>query len=247
MKRVRREGTVRVEDAEIYFRVVGEGRPLVLLHGNGEDHTAFRAQIQRFRGEYQLVLIDSRGHGKSSLGCRGLNFSLMANDILQVLNYLGIEAPVILGFSDGANLALQYAVLYPKRLSALIAVSGNWSPRGMKFWFYQGVKWMYFWWRLAAHFHWKARCKKELYGLMALHPKLTEEELKGITVPALVIAADKDMIRESHTRKLAGLLPDARLKIIKNANHMSIYGRPEAYNLVIHRFLQDLEKKDDAL
>lgn len=183
---------------------------------------------------------------ENRLWAAGAYLSLMANDILQVLNYLEIEAPVILGFSDGANLALQYAVLYPGRLSALIAVSGNWIPRGMKFWFYQGVKWMHLWWSLAAHFHWKARSKKELYGLMAFHPKLTEEELKGIPVPALVIAADKDMIRESHTRKLAELLPDARLKIIKNANHMSIYGRPEAYNVVIHRFLRELEKKDDA-
>jgi pimeloyl-ACP methyl ester carboxylesterase len=267
-KKVRKEGTVHVTDADIYYRVVGKGRPVVLLHGNGENHTAFRAQIQDFAGEYQLILIDSRGHGRSSLGYQGLRFPVMANDILQVLNALEVEDPVILGFSDGANLALQFAVLYPERMKALVLVSGNWRPQGMKFWFCQSVKLAYAWWSLAARFHWKARLthrasrdacpaggrtfrtskyNKELYGLMAWQPRLKAEEIKEIKVPVLVMAADKDMIKESHTKQLAGLLPDARLKIVKNANHMSIYEKPAAYNRIIYKFLKQLDQKNDAV
>ena len=82
---------------------------------------------------------------------------------------------------------------------------------------------------------------------MAWQPRLKAEEIKEIKVPVLVMAADKDMIKESHTKELAGLLPDARLKIVKNANHMSIYEKPAAYNRIIYKFLKQLDQKNDAV
>lgn len=247
MKVIDKEGTVIVNGAKIYYRTVGKGVPLVMLHGNGEDHKAFKNQISFFKNEYRLILIDSRGHGKSAAGEQELNFKLMAYDVLKILDNLDVTKAVFLGFSDGANLAIQFTVCYPQRVKALIAVSGNIRPEGLKQWFYWLTNLQYRFLSIMSKRNHSLLLKKQLVGLMALHPHLTKKELKKISVPALILAGEKDIIRRSHTQEIASCIKGARLCIIPKANHMSIYENPMSYNWRIKDFLRESKVKMDSL
>lgn len=236
---MKNEGWVRSQDADIYYRLTGQGKPMVMLHGNGESHKDLTEQIRYFKTMYQLILIDSRGHGNSSLGFQGLNFEIMAKDVAAVLNYLKIEQAIFLGFSDGANLAIQFAFTYPQYVRALIAVSGNLYPKGLKTRFYLSIYIPYIIWCLLGSFHWKARHKKSLYGLMVRYPHMNQENLAVITAPTLILAGETDMIKESHTKLIGEMIHDSQVVIIPKAGHMGFYKKPLSYNHVIKGFLEN--------
>ena len=103
---MRREGFVQADGAQIHFCAIGQGKPVVFLHGNGENYKVFRQQAVYFKMNYRLVFIDSRGHGQSSMGKEDLNFDRMAEDVVRVLEHLKINKAAFVGFSDGANLGL---------------------------------------------------------------------------------------------------------------------------------------------
>ena len=95
---------------------------MVLLHGNGEDGGYFRHQIEYFSRRYRVIAVDTRGHGKSPRGIAPFTMDQFAADLKGLLDELGIEAPILLGFSDGANIAMKFALRYPGRLKALIQI-----------------------------------------------------------------------------------------------------------------------------
>ena len=99
--------------ATLYYEVTGQGHPLVLLHGNGEDSTYFEHQVPVFSQLYQVIAIDTRAHGRSTRGNAPLDFYLFADDVIAVLDDLGLQKAHILGFSDGGNIALHTVLKYP--------------------------------------------------------------------------------------------------------------------------------------
>ena len=101
-------------DARIAYYDVGRGKPLVLLHGNGEDSSYWNAQIPELTRFYRVIAVDSRGHGASGSGGHGLSFEMMAGDLKTVLDTLGVKKAHFLGFSDGGNLAIKFALTYPE-------------------------------------------------------------------------------------------------------------------------------------
>ena len=105
------------EPEYIYFGVariacydIGRGHPLILLHGNGEDSSYWNAQISEFTRFMRVIAVDSRGHGASDSGTKGLSFDLMAQDLKHILDVKGIKKAFFLGFSDGGNLAIKFAL-----------------------------------------------------------------------------------------------------------------------------------------
>ena len=112
-------------DARIACYDVGHGAPLVLLHGNGEDSGYWSQQIPEFTRFYRVIAVDSRGHGRSESGTQKLSFERMVNDLKIVLNEKGITRAHILGFSDGGNLAIKFALTYPQCVDKLILNGAN--------------------------------------------------------------------------------------------------------------------------
>ena len=112
-------------DARIAYYDVGRGKPLVLLHGNGEDSSYWNAQIPELTRFYRVIAVDSRGHGASGSGGHGLSFEMMAEDLKTVLDTLGVKKAHFLGFSDGGNLAIKFALTYPEYIDKLILNAAN--------------------------------------------------------------------------------------------------------------------------
>ena len=103
-------------DIQLHYIEQGQGRPLILLHGNGEDNSYFVHQIDYFSKDYRVIAIDTRGHGKSPRGEKPFTIKQFAEDLHDFMDEKGIEKAILLGFSDGGNIALEFALKYPERI-----------------------------------------------------------------------------------------------------------------------------------
>lgn len=234
------KGIVRCGDANIFYEIYGRGEPLVMLHGNGEDHRYFRHQVRYFSRRYRVVLIDTRGHGKSTMGSRPLDFKLLADDVATVLEQLNIAHANILGFSDGANIAIYLALRHPERVGSLILNGGNLNPMGIKASTQIPIIMGYQTCKLFTSFSNKAKRNLEILSLMVEHPSIAPERLERIKVPVLVIAGQYDMVREKHTILIAKSLPHAQLAILPNGTHFIASEMPDEFNQRVMAFLSGL-------
>ena len=103
-------------DIQLNYAVLGEGFPLVLLHGNGDDLTYFRNQMEPFARHFQVIALETRGHGQSPRGTGPFTLDRFADDLRDFLDSRGIGRCHLLGFSDGGNIALLFAMKYPQYL-----------------------------------------------------------------------------------------------------------------------------------
>lgn len=223
-------------DIELHYEETGEGEPLVLLHGNGEDSTYFKHQIPCFARNFRVIALDTRGHGKSPRGETPFTISQFANDLLDFLDARGIERAHLLGFSDGGNIALMFALAHPERVGKLVLNGANLYPRGVKHSTQLPVELGYHVAKLFAPVSPKARANAEMLGLMVNEPRIEPQELAALTMPTLVIAGTHDLIREDHTRLIAESIPNAQLALIPG-NHFIAAQNPEAFNQVVYDFL----------
>lgn len=99
-------------DIKLNYIEKGEGTPLVLLHGNGGSLECFKSQIEYFSKKYRVIALDTRGHGKSPRGDKPFTIKQFADDLKDFLDDLGIKRAILLGFSDGGNIALTFALKY---------------------------------------------------------------------------------------------------------------------------------------
>ena len=145
----------------------------------------------------------------------------------------------LLGFSDGGNIAMAFALRWPKLLRSLILNGANLRPSGVKFSVQAPIVLGYGLCRLLSPFSSRAGKNGELLGLMVIQPHVEERELGGIRVPALVIAGNRDMIREAHTRSIAAGIAGSRL-VILGGDHFVASKEPEAFNRAVEVFLEEL-------
>ena len=209
------------------------------MHGNGEDSTYFKHQIDYFCNRYRVIALDTRGHGQSQRGNTPFTIKQFAEDLNAFMDELGIAKAIILGFSDGANIAMEFALKYPHRVKTLILNAGNLNPTGVKRTVQIPIEIGY---KIATFFSSKsvsAKKNAEMLGLMVNEPDMKPSELRKISAPTLVICGTRDMIKESHTKEIAQNIPDAKLAIVKG-NHFIANKNHQDFNNKIEGFLQTI-------
>ena len=212
----------------VFYRVEGSGDPLVLLHGNGEDSSIFEEQIKAFREKYKVIAVDSRGHGKSPRGEGEFSLKRFADDLDDVLKAEKIRGANILGFSDGGNVALIYALKYPGKVRSLVVSGANIFPEGLKDEVLADIK--------REYEEADSVGKKELLALMKDEPRIDPKQLNAIRVPVLVTAGTDDMIKEEHTKLIAENLPVHEL-VIFEGSHFVPFEKADEYNAKVLGFL----------
>ena len=223
-------------DISLYYIKKGSGPPLLLLHGNGESGDYFVHQLDEFARYFTVYAVDTRGHGKSPRGTAPFTISQFADDLLGFLDGQGIGKADILGFSDGGNIALTFALRYPQRVGRLVLNGANLDPAGVKPTVQIPIVLGY---RLASlSKNPKARANAELLGLMVNEPHIDPKELATLTMPALVIVGSRDMIKGSHSRLIADSLPHGRLVTIEG-DHFIANKQPEPFNRAVLAFLKE--------
>ena len=220
-------------DIKLHYVEKGEGFPLILLHGNGEEHTYFVHQIEHFSKSRRVIAIDTRGHGASPRGTAPFTIKRFAEDLLCFMDEQSIEKADILGFSDGGNIALTFALEHQDRINKLILNGANLFPKGVKASVQIPVVIGYYLAKILG-----GKEKAELLGLMVKEPNSSPNELQTLTIPTLVIAGDHDMIKTSHTELIAASIPNSTLCIIPG-DHFIANNCSSIFNSILDKFLSE--------
>lgn len=184
-------------DIELYYEEYGTGEPLVLLHGNNEDSPYFKHQIAYFSKKYRVIAVDTRGHGRSPRGDGDFTIARFSEDLLGFFNSHNIETANVLGFSDGGNIALLFALKHPERVKCLILNGANLYAKGVKPSVQIPTVVEYYAALLAAKWSPKVQRHAAMLGLMVLEPNIKPEELHRLRIKTLVIAGDRDMFNQA--------------------------------------------------
>ena len=198
---------VTTNGISIYYEVRGKKGPaLIMLHGNGEDHTIFDRAVDYLEQAFTVYLVDTRGHGESS-PVREYHYQDMVDDLSEFIRKLKLERPAVCGFSDGAIVGLMFASQNPGVLSHLIACGANTRPETLG-----GF-------RMTLDRMGDLSKKDPLLRLMLTEPDITKEDLSRIDVPVTVVAGSRDCVRRNDTEFIANSIPGAELVIMKRADH----------------------------
>lgn len=218
---------IDVNGVQLFYEKTGQGPPMVLLHGNSEDHTIFANLVQALKEQYTLYAVDSRGHGQSSK-VPHIGYHDMAEDIAALVTQLYLKRPVLVGFSDGAIVGLLLAGSHPALLGGLVSCGANINPGQLKKWF-----------RLVAWLGWRFT-KDDKLRMMLEEPQITPEDLGRIAVPTLVLAGSRDILPTAQTREIAAAIPNATLQILQGQTHSSYIGNCNVLVQAMRPFLQTL-------
>lgn len=217
---------INVNNIHIYYEKTGSGKPLIMLHGNGESGKIFEKAASVLKKYYTVYLPDSRDHGRSQV-TGNLSYDNMANDTYEFIKELGLKKPVICGFSDGAITALLLAINHPEIPGAVIACGPNSSPKGLK-WYIR------FFMRLNFIFTGNEKTK-----MMLTQPQINGKMLRKITCPALITCASNDMIKESDCAFIAENIRESQFLIIKGETHGSYVVGSKKIAKIITDFCND--------
>jgi pimeloyl-ACP methyl ester carboxylesterase len=227
-------------DIQLHYTCRGSGAPLLLLHGNGENSTFFSAQLEDFSTHFCACAIDTRGHGQSPMGSAPFTLSQFADDLAAFMDEHNLERADILGFSDGGNIALLFALRHPHRVRRLILNSANLFPEGLEPWLLDSFV------EERRQLRHSDAADKDyriaLLDLMINEPHIDPANLAALTMPALVIAGDRDIVQFEHTMLIAESIPHARLAIIPGGHDVAAV-HPEAFNRAVFAFLEETEEE----
>ena len=233
-------GKIRSGSAEIYYELYANDKPktLVLLHGNAESGKSFTKHIPILSEHFNILSVDSRGHGMSTIGDGELSLNKMAVDLENVLDTLKLGKVNILGFSDGANIAMIFAPDNNDKIDKLILVGGNLDYSGFNLSTKILVAIGYFLSWINLKIDKNSKVQNAYYYLMFKEPHIKPADINKIQAKTLVMAGDKDMIRPAHTRLIANSIKNGILKTCEG-DHFFIYREPEKFCEYIIDFLKE--------
>ncbi|HEY0192147.1 MAG TPA: alpha/beta hydrolase [Kofleriaceae bacterium] len=246
MPRPTSEGQVETSGAQIAYAVYGKGDPVVLLHGGLGNSAHFGFQLPALIDKFQVITIDSRGQGKSTLGTTPVTYDLMALDVIAVLDKLALKKASVVGWSDGGEVALKLGIAFPDRVDRLFVFAANYDANGSKS--RNGP--------IRTFTGYYLRCKKEyeqlstdgvtykglgeaLRSLWHSPTGITKDQLRSIKAPVLMADGDRDEVIElAQIVEMSKLIPNAQLKVFKNASHFALWQDPDAFNQAMLSFLR---------
>lgn len=199
---------IKVNNVNIFYKVYGNGKPIILLHGNSETHKIFTKLINKLKEDYQVYAIDSRCHGESE-NTKNISYDLMSTDVIEFIKKLKINKPILYGFSDGGITGLNVAIKEPNILSKLIISGANLNPSGLKKSFINITKIGFF----------ITRSKR--FKMILDEPNITKEDLEKINIPTIILVGEKDIVKIEHTKYIKENIKNSILKVIPKENHGS--------------------------
>lgn len=229
----------QVNGIKLYVEEYGQGKPLLMTHGNGGDMSAFSENVAYFAKKYRVILVDSRSQGKSFDPNPKISFEQMADDFSALLDQMHIKKAYVLGWSDGGINAIMMAIHHPNKVIAFAATGANVTPDVSSFADPKG-------WASGKKYYeenknrvWKTSADKNRWKMFLLdweQPNLTAADLHKINCPAFIIAGDHDVISDSHTRYIQKNIKGSKLWIVKNSGHGTLVEHAAAFNKRVDEF-----------
>ena len=246
LPRPSRSGRVRIGDVELFHAVFGDGPPVLFLHGGMGHSNYWGHQVAALAPQYRVIVLDSRGHGRSTLSRQRLSYRLLADDALGLLNALKLSRAAIVGWSDGGIVGLDLAMRRPDRVGGLFAFGANFNLQGLRPEGAQGAVFTQYAERCRLDYatlspkpaNWQ-RLLDDLRRMWGSSPTWTPAQLARIQVPTTIVGAEHDeIIRREHTAALAAAIPGARLAIMPGVSHFAMLQDPERFNAELAAFLR---------
>ncbi|HEB68107.1 MAG TPA: alpha/beta hydrolase [Desulfobulbus sp.] len=241
-------GYIHQQHGEIHYVVYGKGAPLVLLHGGLSNKLCWFSQLPMLvRSGRRVILLDTRGHGKSTGGNVEPSYQVYARDVIGVLDHLHIDSADVLGWSDGGNTALVLGYRYPERIRKIILISANFNPEGLVPEIQQDNRKPYGWFRQWFNRFWTGssreypQLERQVKKLWQTSPRLTPDMLAAITCPVLILVGEHDYVSVAHAKEMAETVANGVLKVIAGGGHSTPITHADAINRLILRFLNDPE------
>lgn len=237
---VEKKSVTASDGSKLFYEISGSGFPLFLLHGNGGSGDYFKYQLPVFSRYFKVYTVDLRGHGYSTNTQKALSFYLLSDDLYLIIEKENIHSLNIVGFSDGANIAMRFAADHPSMIKHLVLNAGNTTFKGMTALAQIGVYLEYFWFSLLAVFP-KWRNRPAITRLMMKDTGITTEDLQLITAETLVIVGKRDVIKLKHSMYIADEISHAAFVLVHGQGHLFAQKNPKLFNTHILSFL--LEKQ----
>ena len=239
-------GIVPVNGVRIWYAEFGHGEPVFLVHGGLANSDYWGLQVPVLAAHYHVIVLDSRGHGRSTRSDAPIGYDLMSSDVLALMDYLHIHKAALIGWSDGAIIGLDIAINHPDRLTRLFAFAANSDPSGVKDVAKSPVFTAYI-----------RRAEKE-YALIsptpkrfnaflaniekmwATEPHFTDDQLRRIEVPTWIVDGDHDeAIKRENTDHMAAMIPGAGELILPAVSHFAFLQDPDMFNESLLHFLSE--------
>ncbi|WP_045837646.1 alpha/beta fold hydrolase [Hyphomicrobium sp. 99] len=242
-----RSGEVHANGISIHYAVYGQGSPVVFLHGGLANTDYWGNQVSAVAAHHTVILIDSRGHGRSTRDSRPYGYDLMADDVVAVLDALKIPKADIVGWSDGGILGIDLALRHKDRIGKVYAFAANTLTSGVKEGVEKNPTFAAYIERAGHEYEAHSTTPKEynafvdqISKMWAEQPNWTEEQLKSIDTPILVVDGDHDeAIKRDHTEYIAATIPHAGLLILPNVSHFAFLQDPPLFNATVLHFLDE--------
>jgi pimeloyl-ACP methyl ester carboxylesterase len=240
-------GRANINGINLYYATIGRGSPVVLLHGGLSNSDYWGHQVRALARHHTVIIMDSRGHGRSTRDTRPYGYDLMADDVVALLDTLHIAKADVVGWSDGAILGLDLAIRHPQRVGKVFAFAANTVTSGVQ----EGVE------KAPVFARFIGRARDEYARLSATpkdydafvaqitrmwetEPNWTDAQLQSIRAQVLVVDGDHDeAIKRAHTEYIAATIPHAGLLILPNTSHFAFLQDPALFNAALLHFLDN--------
>lgn len=242
-----REGRVASGGASLFYAEWGQGDPVILLHGGLGSIENFAYLIPDLAPSYHVIGIDSRGHGRSTRDETPYSYSLMADDVIAVMDDLGLEQAAFVGWSDGGIIILDMAIRYPERLTRGFMLGANYRPEGLDLAgletnplvleienieekIYRSIS------ITAEDF---AAFSSDVEHMWAVEPNYSPEQLQSIRVPLGVAQGlEEEFVLEDHALEMAELIPGAQFLPLPHVSHYALWQDPDLISSEVLTFLE---------
>jgi pimeloyl-ACP methyl ester carboxylesterase len=245
MPKATESGVAPVNGIEMYYAIYGEGDPVLLIHGGLGHADVWANQVAELMKTHKVIVADSRGHGRSTRNEQPFGYDLMASDYVALLDHLKVDKTALVGWSDGGIIGLDIAMKHPERLTRLFAHAANVTVDGVDPAVANNATFNAYIERMGKDY---ARMSKtpnqynafveQISKMWASEPAWTKKQLASIKTPAAIALGDRDeAITRKHTDYMAGVIPGAKLIILKDVSHFAMLQDPASYTKAILDFI----------
>jgi pimeloyl-ACP methyl ester carboxylesterase len=241
------KGRAKINRISLYYATIGHGSPVILLHGGLSNSDYWGSQVKVLARRHTVIIVDSRGHGRSTRDIRAYSYDLMADDVIALLDTLHIAKADVVGWSDGAILGLDLAIRHPDRVGKVFAFAANTLTSGVQEGVEKAPVFARFIERTKGEYARLSATPKDFDAFVAqitkmweTEPNWTDAQLQSIRAQVLVVDGDHDeAIKRAHTEYIAATIPNAGLLILPNTSHFAFLQDPALFNAALLHFLDD--------
>lgn len=221
-----------IGDIKLVYYEKGTGDTVLLIHGNSMNSIMMKKMFNYLSQFYHVVAVDSRGHGGSESGKKAYSIELFAEDMVEFCRNKFLNNIIVIGYSDGANVALRIASRYPDLARKMVLISGNYNAHGLKWLIRIPAVFIKLIMEIIKKIFPNTRFTLWKINLLLSNYGITEKELEKINTDILILAAKHDFIYRKHQIEMSRHLKNAHMYVVRATNHINIIVSKRTFNII---------------